>query len=170
MTRVIDIHQYDKRYRGVSAHLLASDISARNKELILRYRDACLVRQICGKVRLIRAIGTLEQLARRLGKDFDYVTTTDVQALIAGLLTREPAYSKASIATYKAILKRFLTFVSNPDEFGHHTPAPACVAWLTVHLRRRDERRLQRHDLLLPSRPDNLGAHNPNATRGRSRA
>jgi integrase len=151
MTRVIDIHQYDKRYHSVTAHLLASDISARNKELVLGYRDACLVRQLCGKVRLIRVIGCLEQLARRLGKDFDHVTTADVHGLIATLLARKPAYSKASIATYKAILKRFLTWVSNPDEFGHHTPAPANVAWLTVHLRRRDEHRLQRHDLLLPT-------------------
>jgi integrase len=147
---VIDIHQYDQRYERATRAVIESTLSATNKRLIIAYRDACLLRQTCGKVRLIRALQTLKQLGDLLEKDFDHAGRDDVERLLGRLLERQPPYTAATMATTKAVLKRFLTFVSNPHDFPR-TPAPPSVAWMTVHVRTRDHRRLQRHDLLLPS-------------------
>lgn len=159
---MIDIHQYDVLYEQATAAVLGSQLSERNKQLIIAYRDVCLLRQTCGKVRLIRALRALTRLGVLLAKDFDQVDRDDVERLLSALLARSPPYRASTMATTKAVLKRFLTFVSGPREFPN-APAPPCVAWMTVHLRTRDHRRLQRHDLLLPSEVTRAVAttHNP---------
>src|SRR5262245_44267329 len=101
----IDIHAFERQYAAALQHLASSDISDRNKALIRAYCDACLLRQVCGKVRLIRAVIILNLLARHLGKDFDQATRPDLEALLAGLLNRTPAYSVVTISTYKKVLR-----------------------------------------------------------------
>ena len=75
----LDIHHYGVKYERAMAQVRASSLSDRNKELILAYRDACLLQQTCGKVRLIRTFGVLLQQAQALGKDFDLATRDDLQ-------------------------------------------------------------------------------------------
>ncbi len=151
MTRVtLDIHHFDHRFDLTLRHLQASTISDRNKHLIEQFCDACLLRQVCGKVRLIRAIGALELLARDLGKDFDQVTREDLERLLTGLLRRQPAYTNETMATFKRILRRFVTFVFNPKEFPHAS-VPPCVSWISSHLRKRDRPVIKRSDLLTPA-------------------
>jgi integrase/recombinase XerD len=159
----LDIHQYAIKYERAVAQVRNSTISTRNRELILAYRDACLLQQTCGKVRLIRTLGALLLHARLLGKDFDIATRDDLQRLVTGMLNRQPAYSAETLGTYKAILKRFYTWLANPHEFGRRTPVPAIVSWITTHVRSRDKHRLERHDLLLPTEIQRvLGVcHNP---------
>lgn len=151
---MVDIHNYERQYIDGERRLRASAISDRNKELILRYRDACLLHGVCAKVRLIRTFDVLGRCAVLLGKDYDAVTRRDLELLITGLLrtNRKPA----TIATYKAILKRFLGWVCCPDEFPRLTTQPAVIAWMTVHLKRRDEKTLQRTVLLTPDDIDRL--------------
>lgn len=151
IARVIDIHNYERLYQNATNAVRSSTMRERNKQLILQYRDACLLRQTCGKVRLIRSMRTLTQLGALLPKDFDTLQRQDVEQLLTALLAHQPPYRASTIATTKAVLKRFLTWANNPDDFGNKTTPPACVAWLTVHLRRRDQQCLQRNDLLLPS-------------------
>ncbi len=146
----LDIHQYAIQYERAVALVHAGTISERNKELILGYRDACLLQQTCGKVRLIRTLGALIMHSRLLGKDFDVATREDLQRLVTGMLNRQPAYSAETLGTYKAILKRFYTWLVNPIEFGRRATAPPIVSWITTHVRTRDKHRLERHDLLLP--------------------
>lgn len=147
----LDIHNYDRMFANAEALVRSSDISQRNKDLIFQYRDACLLQQTCGRVRLIRALGVLLLLARQLQKDFDQALREDLQHLVTTLMARQPAYSPETLGTYKAILKRFYTFLHNPVEFTSHTPAPPIVSWLTTHVRARDKKKLQRNDLLLPA-------------------
>lgn len=153
MTRIVtlDIHNYEEKFRQAAAQLSASTITDRNKAFILAYRDACLLQQTCGKVRLIRVIGALLLFARQLGKDFDQATREDLQRLVSSMLTRQPPYSPETISTYKAIIKRFYTWLGAPNEFGAKAPAPAIVTWITTHVRARDKKKLQRNQLLLPS-------------------
>lgn len=150
---VVDIHEFEEQYAHAEARLRASPLRDRNKDLILRYRDACLLRQVCGQVRLIRVFIILTQVERALGKDFDQTTRADVERVLASLLARR--LSPNTISTYKAILKRFLTWVFNPDEFPKAPPHP-CVAWLTSHVRRQDIHRLQRTALLTTEDVDQL--------------
>lgn len=146
----LDIHDYDKKFAGAEAQVGTSTLSQRNKDLIFGFRDACLLHQVCGRVRLIRVMGALIMLANHLGKDFDQATREDLQRLLGSLMSRQPPYSPTSLATYKAILKRFMTWVLAPDTFPTTNPVPPAVAWIASHVRKRDQKRLQRNDLLTP--------------------
>ncbi len=106
----LDIHNYEEQIAGAQRQLMAAQISTRNKELILGYRDACLIKATCGKVRLIRVVGALSLFARMLNKDFDTWTKADVESLLTGLLTRQPPYSAETLSSYKAIIKLFMTW------------------------------------------------------------
>jgi len=148
---MLDLHNYDHLYALAEAQVRSSSLSDRNKEFIFRYRDACLLQQTCGKVRLIRVLGVLILFGKELGKDFDQVTRDDLQAVIAGLLAHQPAYAAETVGTYKAILKRFYTWLLAPTDFSTRAPAPPLVSWIATHVRTRDKKRLQRNDLLLPA-------------------
>jgi len=150
-TVTLDIHNYEEKFKQAAAQITASTISERNKSLIVAYRDACLLQQTCGRVRLIRAQGALLLFARQLGKDFDQATREDLQRLVSGMLTKQPPYSPETIGTYKAILKRFYTWLVTPNEFNARAVAPPIVAWITTHVRTRDKKKLQRSQLLVPS-------------------
>lgn len=148
VTHVVDIHCFADQYTKAVAYVSASALSARNKDLLLRYRDACLLRQVCGQVRLIRSFYALTQCGLLGGVDFDRMTRADVERVLSRLVAR--GLSPATMCTYKAILKRFLTWVAYPDEFPNVPASPATVSWMRTHLRRKDERRLQRTELLTP--------------------
>ena len=151
----LDIHDYDAKAVGAEQQIRASEISDHNKALILGFRDACLLKGVCGRVRLIRVLGALLLFARHVKKDFDQLTRTDVEALISALLQRQPPYSPETMGTYKAMIKSFLTWVVQPNEFPTKT-APPIVAWITSHVRRKDKRRIERKDLLTPQDIDKL--------------
>jgi len=71
---VVDIHQYEQRYTRGERLVQTAAISARNKDLIFRYRDACLLHGVCGTVRLTRVFDVLTRTAIMIGKDFDAVS------------------------------------------------------------------------------------------------
>lgn len=156
MRVTIDIHSYDRLYDNALALLSRSNASTHNKTLIQQFCDACLVRQVCGKVRLIRAIGILAQFAEDLGKDFERAQRADLERLITTLLSRKPPYSPETIATYKRILRRFMTYVTNPATFPHVSVLPEHVAWINGHLRKRDRPMVKRADLLVPEEIERL--------------
>lgn len=157
----LDIHHYATKYERALALVRDCELSPRNKELILAYHDACLLQQTCGRVRLIRVLGVLVRHARALGKDFDCATKEELQRLVTRMLTED--YTAETIGSYKAVLKRFYTWLDNPDEFGLKATAPPIVHWITTHVRERDKHRLDRHDLLLPAEIQRVLAlcHNP---------
>src|SRR4051794_29491295 len=107
MRVTIDIHSFEKQWQQALANFERLDISERNKQFVRSYCDACLVRQVCGKVRLIRVVIIMGLLARQLNKDFDQVTRPDLEVLFGNLLRHEPPYSVVTISTYKKVLRRF---------------------------------------------------------------
>src|ERR1700686_5436067 len=128
MRVTIDIHSFEKQWQQALANFARLPISDRNKHLVQSYCDACLLRQVCGKVRLIRVVVVLGLLARHLAKDFDQVTRDDLEVLLGNLLHREPAYSASTISTYKKILRRFLAYVFAPHEFPRVKTLPESIA------------------------------------------
>ena len=154
-TMTLDIHNYEHKFAQAEQQVRASDISQRNKDLILGYRDACLLKSVSGKVRLIRVMGALLLYARIVKQDFDTLTKADVERLVTALVQRQPPYSAETLGTYKKMLKNFVTWVVQPDQFPTSTP-PALVAWITGHVKKRDKRRLERNDLLTPQDIDAL--------------
>jgi len=145
----LDIHDYATRFAYAERQIHCSELSQRNKDLILHYRDVCLLRNVCSRVRLIRVMGVLLLYARLLKKDFDQAARADVEDLVGQLVRRQPPYSPETLGTYKAILKNFLTWVVQPDRFPTKEP-PALVAWITTHVKSKDKRRLERTELLTP--------------------
>ena len=141
----LDIHRYEQQWAYSERQVRNSALSQRNKDLIFAFRDACLVRGVCGKVRLLRVLGCLQLCARLVPKDFDTLR----------LVTAQPPYSPETLGTYKSILKNFLTWVIQPNDFPTKTP-PAMVSWITSHVRARDKKRLERKDLLTPEDIESL--------------
>jgi hypothetical protein len=76
---MVDIHNYEQQYIAGEHRLRQSSISERNKELILGYRDACLLHSVCGKPRLIRTFDVLGRCAKIIDKDYDTVTRADLE-------------------------------------------------------------------------------------------
>jgi integrase len=148
-TMTLDIHRYEQKWTYAERQIRTSDISQRNKDLILTYRDACLVKGVCGRVRLLRVQGCLLLYARLLQKDFDQATRADVEQLVGRLVTAKPPYTAETLGTYKSMIKSFITWVVQPDQFPTKTPPPI-VSWITCHVRERDKKRLERKDLLTP--------------------
>jgi len=144
-SKMVDIHNYDGQYQANERRVQNAPMSQHNKDLILGYRDACLLHGVCGKVRLVRVLDVLGRCAVILQKDYDTLTRKDIEHLIVGLQqhNRKPA----TICTYKAILKRFIGWVCYPDEFPRLSQQPKSVAWMTVHVKRRDEKVLERKDM-----------------------
>jgi integrase/recombinase XerD len=145
----LDIHDYETRFAYAERQVRQCDLSQRNKDLILGYRDACILKGTCSRVRLIRVLGVLVLFGRSAKKDFDQLKKEDVEQLVTTLVMRKPAYSPETLGTYKSILKNFLIWVVNPDQFPTKNP-PALVAWITTHVRARDKKRLDRAELLTP--------------------
>jgi integrase/recombinase XerD len=158
----LDIHDYATRFAYAERQVQNGDISQRNRDFILHFRDACLLRNVCSRVRLIRVMGVLLLYARLLKKDFDQATREDVENLVGQLVRRQPPYSPETLGTYKAILKGFLTWVVQPDHFPTKEP-PALVSWITTHVKSKDKRRLERTELLTPADIQALvdTCHNP---------
>lgn len=159
---MIDIHNYALKYQQAESQVRESTISQRNKDLIFGYRDACLLHGTCRKVRLIRVLGALLHFARLLEQDFDTLTRREVERLVTRLMTRDPPYSPQTLGTYRAILKRFLTWVLTPDAFPKGAPPPA-VAWLVSHVPRKDKHHLNRNELVTPHEIERVlsATHNP---------
>lgn len=158
-----DIHSYDTKYEYAQRQITKSALSERNKQLVFGYRDACLVKNVAGRVRLIRVLGVLLLFGRLFNKDFDQVTRQDVEHLVGAMLARQPSYSPETLSTYKRILKNFLTWVFAPDRFPTTTNLPDQVAWITCTVRHRDKKRLERNELLTPEDIQRLldVCHNP---------
>lgn len=152
----IDIHNFEKQFEQAFANLDRQQISLRNRELIRAYCQACLLRHVCGKVRLARVVITLTMFARQLEKDFDRVTREDLEAAFTAQMARKPPYSVMTISTHQKILRRFLAYVSAPVDFPKIKTLPESIAWMNGHVRRRDRPMIQRSELLTPSEIDQL--------------
>lgn len=147
----LDLHNYKAKYVGAESYVQNSNISQHNKDLILKYRDACLLLQVCGKVRLIRVLQVLVLIAELMQKDFDQAMKDDLVSVVSKLMQRQPAYSAETLATYRAILKKFMSWVIAPDQFPNLEQVPTMISWLKTSARRRDIKKIQRKDLLTPS-------------------
>jgi len=164
-TMALDIHDFEHRYQQTQEYLgKRTDVSDHNKALILKYRDACVLHQVCGKVRLIRVLIILGRCAVILGKDFETVTREDVEHIVSTLMSQ--GLRPATMATYKSVLKRFLCYALLPNDFPKITTPPPQVAWMRTHVRRADQHRLARTELLTPQDIKGLFGicHNPRDT------
>jgi site-specific recombinase XerD len=139
----LNFHQYQRQFSRTTTFVRQSNISKRNQQLILGYVRACQVHNLCGLPRLVRAMFTLVQHARIICKDFDRAKRKDVERYVHAILH----YRASTVATHKAIVRRFYTWLHHPRQFPNAKP-PALVAWITGRLRQADTPRVAHHELL----------------------
>lgn len=133
-------HNYPKRLEWAIRALDRSGISRRNKELILEFRQDCVLEGI-GQPRMIRYLGVLKDFAGWLNVDFDQVEEPDIKRAVR-LLEERPAYSPWTRATYKSMLKRFYKWLRKSHDM------PPEVRWIGTRIKR-SERRLPSESELL---------------------
>jgi len=98
------IHNYEERYKGVIEYLNRSKISERNKQLILSFNEALILKNVT-KPRLMRCMGTIKQTAEFLKKDLDQANINDIKRLVSSI--QQSKYTAWTKRTYKCIIKQF---------------------------------------------------------------
>lgn len=146
MTPGRDIHNYDRRYENVKKLLEKSKISERNKHLILKFDNTCILEGL-SKPRRIKLIGTLVLLAKRLKDDFDKATEKELKNLIIEIDTNEN-YSAWTKQSYRAILKKFYKWLKFGDSYRAKIGYPKIVEWINTNTKRKDQPRVQVSDIL----------------------
>lgn len=132
MKRELDIHNYTAKVAAAVKRVEKAGISDRNKELILRFRDASSLDGL-GLPRIERYLGVLLLFAEILEKDFDRAERPDIERLVR--IIQERMYAPATKLTYKAMLKRFYKWLTGgTDEY------PAEVKWIKARLSPTDRR------------------------------
>jgi integrase len=106
--------------------LKESDISARNKELILKFHDNCFAEGLTVRRTLVYA-SYLPRLAAILGKDFDKATKEDLQHLVAQIERSD--YAERSKYDLKVVIKKFYKWLLGNNEFY-----PPEVRWIKMKM------------------------------------
>jgi len=131
MKNGFDIHDFKLRAEYAVRRLKDSDVSERNKKLILSFRDFCVLEGI-SVGRIERYLCVLRLLAELLKKDYDKATKNDIIKLVTTIQTNEnlAAWTKS---TYKKMLKRFYKWLKKTgDEY------PEQVKWMKTSPKRNE--------------------------------
>jgi integrase/ribosomal protein L40E len=135
----MDIHQYEKRYKAAMNLLQKSNISIRNKDIIIRFKDALVLENI-SKPRIIRYIEIMLSVCKRLEKDLDAVTIDDMKKLIGGIQQQD--FSPWTKHTYKVMIKRFYKWLQGTKEY------PEIVSWISGRMSKAEGRLPSEGDLV----------------------
>jgi site-specific recombinase XerD len=146
MTLGRDIHNYDKRYENVKILVEKSDISTRNKNLILKFDNTGILEGL-SKPRRIKLMGTLVLLAKRLKEDFDKATERQLKDIIITIDSND-SYSAWTKQSYRSVLKKFYKWLKYGDSYRMKIGYPKIVEWINTNVKRKDQPRVQASDIL----------------------
>ncbi|MDO8656932.1 MAG: tyrosine-type recombinase/integrase, partial [Nanoarchaeota archaeon] len=138
----MDIHNYEAWYEKSRKRLENSDISAHNKKLILDYVSDLILKNL-SRPRLMKYMEILGTTAKRLEKDFDKITETDLKGYISSIQQRVN-YSPWTKQTYKVIIRRFYQWLHGME--GHDYPS--IVKWINIRFSRSEQKLPSEGDLL----------------------
>ncbi|MFH0752442.1 MAG: site-specific integrase [archaeon] len=112
----IDIHDFRKRLDSERRLLQEAKISERNRELILRFLDDCILTSSIGLARQSKMLYEMRMIASKLGKDFEESTAEDIRNLVKDLMVSE--LGAETIEDRKSFLKRFYKWLKRPELIG----------------------------------------------------
>ncbi len=127
MGESIDIYGYNTLLDQGVRRIANADTSERNKELILKFKDYCLLQRM-SKGRIIRYLNVLKHTSIALGKDFDKADRQDIEKLVAWINNRNLSTETAKL--YKIMLRRFYKWLKGNDE-----EYPPEVKWIKAHIK-----------------------------------
>jgi len=116
------IYNREKDYESELKRLDKSNISLKNKELILKYHNYILS-EGASKNRIVKIFGQLRIIAGLLEKDFDNVDETAIRTLIVKINSRE--LSEITKIDFKKLVKRFYKWLEGDNEVY-----PKKVRWI----------------------------------------
>jgi integrase len=142
----IDIHDYDGRVRREKELLLQSALSKDNKALLLEY---CRMLFLSGmsQPRLEKELITLRMFAQRLNADVKTAPAASLKCVIEEIRA-DPNYSVYTKSDYAKIVKKFYRWIEYGDEWRATKDIPSRVSWICGHVKKKDQPRLQRADML----------------------
>ncbi len=115
------IHDYSKRLEAAINKIKHSNITEKNKQFILRFRDECFTNGM-SKARIAKYMYYLGMLAKWLGKDFDQAKKEDIKRLVARIEASDYVpYTKAELKIY---IKKLYKWLEDSEEY------PEIVRWL----------------------------------------
>lgn len=156
MKKNVDIHDYPKRIQKVLELVKKANISERNRELILQFRDHCSLNGM-SLPRTERYLAILKRWAEILQIDFDKATKENLMAAVR-IIQENEHYTAWTKSTYKIMLKCFYKWLKGtPDDH------PEEVRWIKTTIKRTELRLPSDGDLLTQEEVDLLAksADNP---------
>lgn len=152
----IDIHNYDRQYMYAKAAVERSKISDRNKELILEFERLCFLKEATSKPRRIKHMESLRLLAERyISSDFDKIDKKIVEDIVMKIEMRDD-YSIWTKQTYKAILKKFLKWIHQGDNYLNIHEYPDIVNWINTNVKKKDKPKVNASELLTEAEVNRL--------------
>jgi len=128
MKKELDIHDYEKKFIQTIKNLEKSNISKRNKEIVLKFKDKCIINGL-SKPRIIKYLWVLRIFAKIMNKDFDKTNKQDIECLVSNIQQQD--LSVHTKHCYKVILKRFYKWLKGNDE-----DYPLEVKWIKCNVKR----------------------------------
>ena len=140
MKKTIDIYNYRKKLDSAVKMVKEAQISERNKQLILEFRDFASLDGL-SLPRILRYLGVLKDWAKIMYVDFDKASKEDIVRAVR-IIQENENYRPWTKATYKIMLKRFYKWLKKVED------SPEEVKWIKTTLKRTETEMLNNGDLI----------------------
>ncbi len=142
------IHDYEGMYASELRKIKDSEISSKNKDLILRFHESLVLENI-SKARLVNVLGTMRRFVEKLGMDLDAVGIDDIKSSVVGIQQRDDlsAWTKRD---YKIIIRRFFKWLHGTKGY------PEIVDWIKIGVSRSQLRLPANGELITSEEGKNL--------------
>jgi len=141
MKKGFDIHNYKNRYKNAFEFFEKREMNEENKETIKSFLRYCEVDGI-GLPRRERYLNVLPRWSDKLDCDFRTATKDDIIRVVSEV-QNNPKLKPYTIATYKAMLKRFYKWLLGNDE-----EYPDIIKWIKCKIKKHEIPQLTNEELL----------------------
>jgi len=128
-----DIHNARKDYKRTIVRVKNSQLSEKNKELILKFHEECISNGLSID-RVLFYLNRLYKIAQFLNKDFNKATKEDIKDLVRKI-ELNPNYSEWTKSNYRVSLKKFYQWLEGFEE-GY----PDRVKWIKTGIKKNREK------------------------------
>jgi integrase len=147
MEKERDIHNYQRRMDAILRSIQASDFNEANKKALIDFDRSMQLTEQLGLPRRVKLLGTIYYLGRRyFYNDLLHLTIDQLKDCIRDVEARMD--SPWTAASYKITLKKWCRWLAYGDEVTHTKKIPKIVSWMTIHIKKKDEPRVQASDIL----------------------
>jgi len=145
-----EIHGYDKEYEAQKRNVINSDLSEKNKELVLKFDALCYIQERLSKPRRIKLIGHIRRLSEYINKDFEETTISDLKHCLLQIEEQERLrlWTKQG---YRVVMKKFFSWVAYGDDYKEKIRVdgyPQLVKWINTTIKSKDTPKVKASDIL----------------------